>query len=257
MNAKAVSQKATELADSYVSWLRDAGADMMVEAEPVNWLEKAAEAAEPTRNTPSTAAPMPSKAQTPAQQSTADILDEGQWPTSLEALQEMLASGAPLPGNQYGGKGAAPKGDEKAKTMLLLDLPERGDIEAGVLASGTQGILIKNMMAAIGTEMEDCFVTALAFTRPPTGALPEQDFEILAKFAAHQCGLIQPEQMILFGSSASAALLGAELMKARGNLHYFNHNVQKVAAITTFHPRTLLARPQMKAQAWRDLQILK
>jgi uracil-DNA glycosylase len=50
--------------------------------------------------------------------------------------------------------------------------------------------------------------------------------------------------------------LDAELMTARGNLHYINQDGQKVLAVTTFHPRTLLARPMLKAQAWKDLQML-
>ena len=32
-------------------------------------------------------------------------------------------------------------------------------------------------------------------------------------------------------------------------------NGRNIAALTTFHPRTLIARPAMKAQAWRDLQM--
>lgn len=263
MNARAVSQKATILAENYVSWLRDAGVDTVPEASSINWLEaepkaeKAEQADKAGLMVPPASPKEPArKAIAPQVKTAKTLLNKGQWPKNLDSLREMMASGAALPGNHYGGKNVAPTGEANAKTMLLLDLPERSDIEAGQLASGKQGILLKNMMAAIGIEISQCHITALSFTRPPTGALPEQDFEILADFVRHQCDLITPKQIILFGSSVSTALLGAELMKARGNLHYFNHNVEKVAALTTFHPRTLLTRPQMKAQVWKDLQIL-
>jgi uracil-DNA glycosylase len=46
------------------------------------------------------------------------------------------------------------------------------------------------------------------------------------------------------------------LMAARGRLEIINHDDRKTAAIATFHPRTLMAQPQLKAQAWKDLQML-
>lgn len=45
-------------------------------------------------------------------------------------------------------------------------------------------------------------------------------------------------------------------MDARGRLHDFNHDGGKLAAVATYHPRTLIARPALKAQAWQDLQML-
>jgi uracil-DNA glycosylase len=45
-------------------------------------------------------------------------------------------------------------------------------------------------------------------------------------------------------------------MAARQNLAKINHKDRKMAAVATFHPRTLLARPMLKAQAWKDLQML-
>jgi uracil-DNA glycosylase len=46
------------------------------------------------------------------------------------------------------------------------------------------------------------------------------------------------------------------LMDARDIKSNINHIVGKKAATPTFHPRTLLARPMLKAQAWKDLQMV-
>jgi DNA polymerase len=140
--------------------------------------------------------------------------------------------------------------------LLIGDIPEMQDIENGHMPSGQMGELVQRMMQAIGIAAGSYCYTALATTRPATGALPDNDLPMLGQFMEHQIALIKPEKVIIFGSAACQALLGADVMDKRGNLHYFNHNVQRVAAVTTFHPRTLLARPQLKGQAWRDLQVL-
>jgi uracil-DNA glycosylase len=86
--------------------------------------------------------------------------------------------------------------------------------------------------------------------------VPKADLPLLADFVRHQVSLVQPKVIVLFGTAVCEALLGQELMKARGNLQYFNHDDRKTAAVATFHPRTLIAQPRMKAKAWQDLQML-
>jgi uracil-DNA glycosylase len=100
------------------------------------------------------------------------------------------------------------------------------------------------------------YSSALAHSRPAAASLPKADFPELAEFARYHIAFVQPKVVVLFGSAACEALLGQELMSARGILHYINYNGQKTAAIATFHPRTLIAQPQLKAQAWKDLQML-
>jgi DNA polymerase len=71
----------------------------------------------------------------------------------------------------------------------------------------------------------------------------------------HQIKLIKPKSLMILGSAACKALLGEELMHARAELRYIHHEGLNLPTMATFHPRTLIARPAMKKQAWRDLQI--
>jgi DNA polymerase len=111
------------------------------------------------------------------------------------------------------------------------------------------------MLAAIGINIADCYRTWLATTVPATGELPDHILPELGHYMRHQIGLIKPTSLILLGSSACKALLDADLMNARAELRNVNDDGRNIAALTTFHPRTLIARPAMKAQAWRDLQM--
>jgi uracil-DNA glycosylase len=85
--------------------------------------------------------------------------------------------------------------------------------------------------------------------------VPENELPGLAAFMRHQIGLVAPDALLLLGSKVSKALLGLDLMKARQELRYFNHDGRTMAAMATYHPRLLMARPTLKAQAWRDLQM--
>ena len=42
----------------------------------------------------------------------------------------------------------------------------------------------------------------------------------------------------------------------RGRLHGFNHRSGQTGVVASFHPRLLLDRPALKAEAWKDLQLL-
>ena len=90
---------------------------------------------------------------------------------------------------------------------------------------------------------------------PSTGEVPEKDLPDLAAFMLHQIKLIRPKSLVILGSAASKALLGDELMHSRAELRCLHEDGLNLPTLVSFHPRTLIARPAMKKQSWRDLQI--
>jgi DNA polymerase len=57
------------------------------------------------------------------------------------------------------------------------------------------------------------------------------------------------------GDATTRALIGTNLVKARGTRHVLNHKGGTLSAIATFHPRFLLSQPARKAEAWADLRL--
>lgn len=238
----------SDMIDSLTSWWELAGVDVAVGEMPVNWLELDAksEAAEIVQvPPPQSVKPKFSEPVRPAVE----------WPTDIETLKALITEGADLPGNTFGSRFVAPIGLSNSKVMIVSDLPDQDEIMAGKLGSGASGVLLDRMMAAIGIKLADCYWTALATTIPSTGEVSEAAHAELSDFIRHQMSLVRPKSLILLGSAACKALLNEELMKARAQLRNFNHDGSNMAVLTTFHPRTLIARPAMKAQAWRDLQM--
>lgn len=235
------------LADSILSWWRDAGVEYLCADQPINWLEEQPQARpvvdEPNRS--ATISKNPVEAPAPARTD---------WPGEFSALVTALASDPFLPGNSYSPARAAPVSVNNAAVMVIVDFPEEDDLQAGTFGHGPVGKLLHAMLKACGFAPDEVHITALAHSRPASGAIPQQDVSLLAKFAQHQIKVATPERVLLLGTAVSEALTGKELMEARGFLPDFNQDGGNLAVVVTFHPRTLLARPVLKAQAWKDLQ---
>ena len=242
----APQDRAKTLADSIHSWWRDAGVDYLCEETTTNWLDEPAPPPATAEQLVRQAASAPSpKAAQPVRTD---------WPADFEALQIAIASDARLPGNGFGPARAAPHAVHAPELMVLIDFPEEEDLRVGNLGNGPVGALLRAMLKACGYAPEKIYLGALAHSRPASGALSPADLPVLADFARHQIKIAQPEKLLFLGSAVSETLLGQELMQARTNLPDFNQDGGILTAVATFHPRTLLARPVLKAQAWKDLQ---
>ena len=240
------------LADSIIAWWRDAGVDYLCGDDPMSWLDDAAEVSEPA---PAPVARATASAKTPLA-APAKLAPTIAWPAEFEGLMAAISSDSALPGNAYGRQIAAPISIPEPELMVIYDLPEEADIAAGQLGNGPTGQLLKAMFGACGYLSGQVHITALAHSRSASGALPPADLPLLAKFAQHQISLVRPQRMLLLGTAVSTALTGQELMAARAGLPDFNQDGRTMATVATFHPRTLLARPILKAQAWQDLQAI-
>lgn len=237
---------ALDVIESLNGWWKLAGVDAAVGDQSVNRLaddaeEKAASAASSAVK----ADPAPPVVAAPSVE----------WPTEIAELKQMISEGAPLPGNGFSSVHIPPVGPDDADIMIISDLPDAGDAYALESQNSETAILLRHMLAAIDIDMSTCYRTWLATTAPSTGEVPEDMLDALGDFVRHQMQIIRPKSVMILGSSACRALLNDDLMNARAQLRNINHDGSNMATLTTFHPRTLIARPAMKSQAWKDLQM--
>jgi uracil-DNA glycosylase len=235
---------ASDMIDSLNGWWELAGVDSAVSDISVDWL------ALDVKPDPTSIPPVVAKMQPEV-----TVKPRVEWPQDIEALRLALSEQTALPGNGYGSRPVISIGPSSCDVMVVSDLPDSDELASGKLGSGASGVLLERMLTAIGVKLADCYWASLASTMPATGELPDADIQELAAFLRHQIELVKPKIIISLGSVASKALLGLDLMEVRQSLRDFNHDGGKVAVLTTFHPRTLIARPQMKSQAWKDLQM--
>ncbi|MFD1611787.1 uracil-DNA glycosylase family protein [Sphingomonas tabacisoli] len=251
-----------EAAASLIRWWRDAGVDTLVDDEPRDWLatsnplptgervgeSDAGRGAESARRV---SAPLPGR-------SAAVPLPGGErveLPADLTAFVAWMRESADVPEARWGRTRLLPAGNAQADLMILIDAPDRGDAETGTLLSGSLGALFDKMLGAIGRDRSSIWLASFATVRP-VGRVPEDALKRLTAIARHHIGLVAPKRLLIMGDLPSRALLGTEVMQARGELRSLDHGNATVEAVATFHPRLLDERPAFKAQAWKDLQLL-
>lgn len=237
-----------DMTRSLAGWWALAGVDELVSEGRKSWFEPEA----PPPQTIEKPAPKAERTELPSE----SVAPLAAWPSSIGQLQSMVGAGALLPGNMFGGKPVQPLGSAGARLMVISDIPDADECPDGQMGSGASGRLLKAMLAAIGVGIDEIYWMPLATTIPAIGDLPDAALPPLAEYARHQMQLVDPKAVLLLGAGASKAMLGEELMHARGVTRNINHDVGKKAAVTTFHPRSLIARATMKAQGWQDLQML-
>jgi DNA polymerase len=140
--------------------------------------------------------------------------------------------------------------------MIVTDMPTGEDCNAGLLISGEAGRLFDRMLAAIGRDRANIYLSALSCLRSPDGRLNSAGARRCAALARHHAGLVMPKALLILGDAASKALLGLPLVQARGRWHQLDTHAGPVKTLVTLPPGYLLTQPAAKAHAWVDLQLL-
>lgn len=149
-----------------------------------------------------------------------------------------------------------PEGSIDSEILILSAMPEDSGPGLNSQFGSSSRQLLQNMIKAIGSNLDKTFLFPLALGKPVDGNIPDKYFPILVARALHLLSIVQPRSVILFGDTVSRAFLGVDLLTARKKKQYINHVSSKTEAIVTFHPRILLERPELKTEAWKDLQQL-
>ncbi|RUN77759.1 uracil-DNA glycosylase [Sphingomonas sp. TF3] len=232
-------------AASALEWWRDVGIDALVDEDPRDWTAAppAPPAQQPQRPTPrAVAAPV--------------IVP---LPATLDAFTAWR-TGPDAPEAGWRGTPLAAAGNPHAPIMILVDVPDRDDAEAGMLLSGASGRLFDRMLAAIGQSRDSVYLAPMCTVRPMAGRIAPEIEVRLVEIARHHIALVSPKRVFLLGNAPSRAMTGVDVARARGTLHTINLESgmgdSTVDVVASFHPRLLLERPAEKARAWKDLQML-
>jgi DNA polymerase len=228
-----------EATASALVWWQEAGVDIVVDDLPRDWT---------ARENSVPAKPEIAHA-TPA------VEEEAPLPATLEAFIDWRF-GSAAPESSWGEPVVHVAGDPASPLMIMTDLPEASDCDLGALLSGNAGRLFDRMLAAIGHDRGSVYLVSLCIARPVTGLVPRESEGKLGELARHHVALAAPKRLLLLGQTVSRAILGAGEPVWRGRLQPVNYEGGQSYAVATYHPRFLLTKPAMKADAWKDLQLL-
>lgn len=256
-------------------WYAEAGVDECIDAAPVDRYLRAADApavgtarAAVAQQRPipeNRAPPVPRTAPAPLLSRDETTRTARTTAAAARTLDELRAALAAFDGcalkhtaaNLVFGDGHA-----GATVMFIGEAPGGEEDRQGVPFVGPAGKLLDRMLAAIGLERSQAYITNILPWRPPGNRSPT-DAEIAAclPFIERHIELVEPRLLVLVGGTAAKTLLGTRegIMKLRGRWFTYEsvHMAAPIPARAIFHPAYLLRSPAQKREAWIDLLAIR
>ena len=148
-------------------------------------------------------------------------------------------------------------GNPQAKIVLIGEAPGADEDRIGIPFVGRSGKLLDKMLAAIGLDRSDYYITNILPWRPPGNRTPTSgEIAVCLPFLKRQLEIINPDYILLLGGSSANALFDNQepISRLHGRwLEYPKGNGSSAQALATFHPAYLLRNTGQKAKAWADL----
>ncbi len=145
-------------------------------------------------------------------------------------------------------------GNQQAEWLFIGEGPGQHEDEQGEPFVGKAGLLLTEMIRAMGLAREEVFITNIVKCRPPDNRDPHKD-EISAcqHYLQRQIQFIQPKIILAVGRIAAQTLLttDAPVSRLRGQVHQLNN----IPLVVVYHPAYLLRSLLEKRKAWQDLQL--
>jgi uracil-DNA glycosylase family 4 len=147
------------------------------------------------------------------------------------------------------------QGDPHARLVFVGEAPGADEDEQGLAFVGKAGLLLTQIVKAMGFSRDDVFIANVIKCRPPQNRNPAPD-EILScePFLERQIEAIAPKVIVALGKFAGQWLLktAEPISRLRGRIGTYHG----IAVMPTYHPAYLLRNPGAKREVWEDMKVV-
>lgn len=222
-------------------WWREAGVDQVFHDAPLAMLGAVDEPKRAKKNTAKSA-----QTSERAQEPVVPALDPASLPASLADFRRWwLDQKATFPGATV--RRIAPIGSEGAKLMLVLPMPEIDDTET--LLSGPQGVLLRNVLRALGLAADEVYFATALPSHTPMPDWADLDRAGLGIIMRHHIALAKPGRVLALGEPL-AHMFG---LQANQTDQSFTHGATKTPALAARASEHLLSNARQRARLWHTL----
>jgi uracil-DNA glycosylase family 4 len=147
-------------------------------------------------------------------------------------------------------------GSSRAQLILIGEAPGAEEDRQGVPFVGRAGQLLTKMLAYIGLNREDVYITNVLKCRPPNNRDPlPTEVACCEPYLLEQLAVVKPRLICALGRHAAQTLLKTDrgINSLRGSFYDY-HGIK---ILPTFHPAYLLRNPADKVKVKQDLQKVK
>jgi uracil-DNA glycosylase len=152
-------------------------------------------------------------------------------------------------------------GNPEARLMLIGEAPGAEEDRRGLPFVGAAGQLLDRMLAAIGHDRTNSYITNIVNWRPPGNRKPSPaEMALCQPFIDRHIALVNPALIVLLGDTAAKTLTNRTegITRLRGKWFTWpKPDGGTIPVLPTFHPAFLLRSPSQKREAWMDLLTAK
>ena len=151
-------------------------------------------------------------------------------------------------------------GDIDSAVMLIGEAPGFDEEGTGLPFSGKVGALLDKMLMAINIRREKIYSTYSVNFRTPEDRKPTNvEIKRYSKFLKEHISIINPNIIILMGSTAMEAITGSvsKISNERGKWKEIIIRNKTFPLMVTFSPSYLIRFPENKRYSWEDLKKIK
>ena len=153
-----------------------------------------------------------------------------------------------------------PASTQQADWLIVGDPPTESDEAVGTPFTGEAGVLLGNMLKAMGLSVAQVTLTPAVKCRTEGQSTGAQELAQCEAFLRRQVALLRPKMILAMGRYAAQALLAQTVsnpVPPLGQLRGVVHKYEGIPVVVTYSPANLLRNPADKAKAWADLCLAK
>ncbi|MEO5707254.1 MAG: hypothetical protein ABIQ46_09495 [Alteraurantiacibacter sp.] len=231
------------MADQFAAaldWWREAGVDAVFADEPEAMYDLSAGAA------PAASEPVPTKARAEPAAAPPPTLggDKSAWPATLADFAPWWLTEPSLAPGPLAAR-VAPRLVVQTELLVLVPMPEGED--GAELLSGRQGVLIANMLRAMGIAPETASLAAALPSHMPAADWEGLHEQGLGEVLRHLIALAAPKRTLILGQDV-LPLLGLEKRQGVRELPLTESTAPLLASLA---PDILLGNARSRADLWR------
>ena len=149
-------------------------------------------------------------------------------------------------------------GNPEAPIIFVGEAPGAEEDRKGIPFVGPSGQLLDRMLASIGLDRTQVFISNTVFWRPPGNRTPAPgEMAVCMPFVERLIELVDPQIVVAVGGPAANSLLGQKASVGRLRGKWFTYSSKGLAkpieATAIYHPAYLLRTPAQKRATWQDL----
>lgn len=143
-------------------------------------------------------------------------------------------------------------GSPTADWLIIGEAPGAEEDRRGEPFVGRAGMLLDEMLRAIGQTRDSVFIANILKCRPPNNRDPKPaESAACREYLERQIELVQPRIILAVGKVAAQNLLGSD--EPVGRMRGRPHELGGIPLVVTYHPAYLLRSPSQKQKSWSDL----